>query len=352
MTVVFFSRLFYPHIGGVEKHALEIGKILLKNNHKVVVFTEQYHPKLKSFETIEGIDIYRLSVGKNDWFKKFRIWREIWKNRDLIKKTDVIHVHDVFFWYLPFRFFYLKKPVFTTFHGYETKFPPSKRAILIRKISERLAWGNICVGEYIKKWYGTNSDHVTYGGIDVHLGGAESLMPSSPSEVLKILFIGRMEEDTGVPIYLKTLDILKEKKINFEFEACGDGSLRGNAGKYGKVFGFVEDLAGHINKADIIFASSYLSMMQAMINKRLVFAVYNNPLKEDYIKMAPFAKWIIINKSAEQLADKIQYFIQYWYKKNRIVDKAYEWVKSQTWKNIVSTYLNLWHKKVSPCEAR
>ena len=47
MTVVFFSRLFYPHIGGVEKHALEIGKILLKNNHKVVVFTEQYHPKLK-----------------------------------------------------------------------------------------------------------------------------------------------------------------------------------------------------------------------------------------------------------------------------------------------------------------
>ena len=74
MTILFFARLFYPHIGGVEKHVLEIGKILIKKGHKIIVFTELHDKKLKLQERFEGIQVYRVPVGKDNWFKKFRIW--------------------------------------------------------------------------------------------------------------------------------------------------------------------------------------------------------------------------------------------------------------------------------------
>jgi len=71
----------------------------------------------------------------------------------LIQEADIVHCHDVFFWYLPFRFLYPKKKVFTTFHGWEGIFPPKWQAKVIRNISEKLSFGNICVGDFIRKWY-------------------------------------------------------------------------------------------------------------------------------------------------------------------------------------------------------
>lgn len=164
MTILFFTSRFWPEIGGVETHALEVAKELVKRGHKVSVISEN-HGGLKDKEDYKGIEIYRIKIQTSERLKKFAIWHWLFKNRNLIKKADTIHCHDVFYWFLPYKFLYPKKPVFTTFHGYETKFPPSKKAIFIRKISEKLSWGNICVGDYIKKWYGTKPDYVTYGGV-------------------------------------------------------------------------------------------------------------------------------------------------------------------------------------------
>ena len=164
MTIVFFTHRFWPEIGGVEKHALEVALELVKRGHKVTVLAEN-NGNLKDGEIYNGIEIIRIRIHTSERLKKFIIWKWLFINRKLIEKADVIHCHDVFFWFLPFRFLYPKKPVFTTFHGYETKFPPSYKAILMRKISEKLSFGNICIGDYIKKWYGTKPDFITYGGI-------------------------------------------------------------------------------------------------------------------------------------------------------------------------------------------
>lgn len=149
MNILFISRLSYPHIGGVETHLREIGKCLSRKGHTVMVITGKQinYPKIKFIGLLF-------------------IWLWFFRNRSVIEEADIVHCHDVFFWYLPFRFLYPKKPVYTTFHGYETAFPPSRKAVLIRKISEKLSWGNICVGDYIKKWYGTKPTFVTYGGIN------------------------------------------------------------------------------------------------------------------------------------------------------------------------------------------
>ena len=148
MKIIFLTRRFYPEIGGVEKHVLEISKRLISQGHQVTVIAEssakEYSGNLKSYQSIVqsdthhiktkqpvkssqtnhfelgNIKIIRIYCGEDSWFKKFRIWLELLKYFDQIKKTDIVHCHDVFFWYLPFRFLFPQKKVFTTFHGYES----------------------------------------------------------------------------------------------------------------------------------------------------------------------------------------------------------------------------------------
>lgn len=40
MKILFFARLFYPHIGGVEKHLFEISTRLTAMGHEVTIVTE------------------------------------------------------------------------------------------------------------------------------------------------------------------------------------------------------------------------------------------------------------------------------------------------------------------------
>lgn len=332
MTIVFLCPSFYPKIGGVEKHAFEVAKILRKKGNKIIVVTEDKRSKV---ETIKGLRIYRFYFGNKSWFKKFVIWKKLWEKRKILEKADIIHCHDVFIWYLPFRFIYLRKKIFTTFHGYETRFPPETKAIFIRKLSEKLSFGNICVGDYIKKWYSTNPTFVTYGAHDggkIRVRNKQNLDKKS-----KILFIGRIEKDNGVDIYSKVLE--KFEKNDYSFEACGDGSLRKEFERYGKVHGFIADVKPFLKKADVVFASSYLSIVNSLSFKKPVFSVYNNPLKKDYLKMAPFSKYISIKNSPEKIYEEIKTLSK---TNSHKLNFAHKWAQNQTWARVVSLYVDLY----------
>lgn len=338
MTVVFFARLFYPHIGGVEKHVYEISKELLKKKYKVIVVTEKHGKELLEHEAYKGIEIYRIPVNQNGRLKKFSIWWWLVKKINIIKQADIVHCHDVFFWYLPFRFAFLHKKVFTTFHGYES-FPITKKAILIRKISEKLSRGNICIGNYIKKWYKTKPSFVSYGGVDV------GEYPISKKRNVNALFIGRLDEQTGIQMYCNAIKKIKKNIPNFEFVIIGDGKFRSYAERYGKVLGLQNRPEKYFLKYRYAFVSRYLSILEAIAARRLVFAVYDNLLKEDYLKMAPFAKFIVIERTAENLAKKVAYYLQHPEEENKLIEKAYDWVKKQSWEEMVSIYTKLWKKK-------
>ncbi|MDP3987946.1 MAG: glycosyltransferase family 4 protein [Candidatus Levybacteria bacterium] len=355
MKIVFFSRFFYPHIGGVEKHVLEISKRLVKKGYEVIVVTEELTSEnssqrlnvlkhLNKGEEVQKIKIVRIQVGRNDWFKKFRIWRELWKYRSLINNADVIHCHDVFYWYLPFRFLSPTKKVFTTFHGYEGNKIPGKRAIIMHKIAEVLSFGNICVGDFLKKWYGTTATYVTYGAVKVQ----SSTLRFHSGQEFKILYIGRLEEEAGILQYLKALKILSEK-FNFEVTVLGDGSLRKEAGEFCKrnnlkvdFKGFVKNVESYLPKADYVFTSRYLGILEAMAAKKPVLAHYNNSIKKDYLEMSPFAKWIVIDHSPDKLAEKFNDSLQNKEKREENINKAYDWVKNQTWEEVLNTYEKLW----------
>lgn len=330
MKILFFSRRFYPSIGGVEKHSFEIAKRLVKLGHCVSVITEG-----KEFNTNEynGIVVYSIPVKFCEKLKKFEIWLWLFKNRKIIECSDIVHCHDVFFWYIPFRFLYPDKKIFVTFHGWEGVFPPSFSAKIIRKISEKLSRGNICIGDYLSKWYGTKPDVVSYGAVSENA--------DSKKKETDILFIGRLEKDTGLPVYLEVFKKL-EKDIKIVF--LGDGVLRNEAKKYGEVLGFVENVQEYIKGARFVFTSGYLSILESFINKKLVFSVYENSLKEDYLQMSPFRDWIVLEKNPVFLLQKVKYYLNNKSKVNKNIELAYDWGKEQTWTKLTSQYLELWEK--------
>lgn len=346
MNILFFSRLFYPHIGGVEKHLLEISKILIEKGHRVAVFTEQFDSKLKLHDSIEKIEIYRISVGKDNFFKKFRIWRKLLKYRKIIKNADVIHAHDVFFWYLPFRFLYFKKPIFTTFHGYES-YPLKSKEYLMHKISEKLSMGNICVGDFIKKWYGTKPTYVTYGGVNE----MKNARLAARQEKLKMknensaVFIGRLDEQTGIITYVRAIEIIKKKIPDFDFLVIGDGELKDRITKKIKILKPFNKAAEYFRNYNFAFVSRYLSILEALTAKRLVFSVYDNPLKEDYLRLSPFSKYITISNSSSELVSKISFYLDNLKEKEKKIEAGYTWVTKHTWEEVANTYLKLWKTK-------
>lgn len=339
MKIIFLARRFYPLIGGVEKHVFEISDRLIKKGHEVIVITESVAKLPQQEKLTNGLMIYRIQVGAENRTKKVRIWKEFLKLRSIIKSADVIHCHDVFYWYLPFRFLYPTKPVYTTFHGYES-FPIKRSAVRMRKVSEMLSRGNICIGDFIKKWYGTQPTIVSYGAVSTLKDHSKSAKVKKESAV----FIGRLDNQTGIITYAEALDKIRKSFSHFSLTAVGDGEYKKKISKKVSVVGFQKNPEKYYATHHFAFVSRYLAILEAFAAKRLVFAIYDNPVKEDYLRMAPFARFITIVKTPTELSEKVIYFLKHPEKETELVEKAYIWSQKQTWEKMVQLYLDLWKK--------
>ncbi len=337
-------------MGGVERHVLEVSRLLVRKGHSVTVLTEKFERGLLDTDEINGIKIIRIDNGTDDWFKKFRVWVNIFNNRKLIIDADIIHAHDIFFWFLPFKLLFSTKKVFVTFHGYEGNNIPNLKSKLMHKISEKFSSGNICVGDFLKKWYGTKPNYVIYGGVNLQNIKYKKYNIKNKKEV-NFVFVGRLEEETGIMVYLNALEMLKKEGFRFKIDILGDGSLLRKAQNFieknkinANFNGFVRKIDNYIVNSDFVFTSRYLGILEALSFNKFVFAVYNNPIKKDYLSMALFAKFISISKDYKELGGEIELHLKNKKIKENKIYKGYDWVKDKTWENITSTYLKLWGK--------
>jgi glycosyltransferase involved in cell wall biosynthesis len=344
MKILFFCRRFYPLIGGVEKHVLLISKKLIELGHEVTVVTEWQtsEGKFKVYEEFEKINIYRIPISTTEKNKKFQIWLWLFKHLFLIKQADVIHCHDVFYWYLPFLFLFPAKKVFTTFHGYEGDLPPKTNKIFMHKLSGYLSDGSIAIGDFHQKWFKVRSEIVSYGAVEVN---------NSVNKIKNkydFCFLGRLAADTGIMIYLEAF---KKLKGNYSLIICGDGPQMKMAKEYVeknklkvKFLGFVSNPIDYLRQSKYIFVSRYLGILESLIEKKLIFAVAENQIKHDYLSLAPFSPWIVIEKDPLALAKKISYFANRPEKSKKMIDLGFAWAKQQTWDKITNQYLALWGK--------
>lgn len=333
--IIFLTKYYYPHVGGVEKHTEEVAGRLLSKDFDVLIITEQFKKSLPLIEKKKNLTIYRIPISKNDFLYKFFIWRWFFKNFAVLKKADIIHVHDIFYWILPFRLLIPRHKIYVTFHGYEG-YPFKAKWRILRKMYENLANGNICVGDFMKKWYGTKPNFVIYGAVSRPKNF--TIKPQEKS----IIFFGRLDEQTNILEYVKSFKILSKKDKKWKLSVFGNGLLKRKIDKKVKVFEFDKNIGSKIDKYEYVFVSRYLSILEAMISKRLVFALYDNKIKKDYLLDSPFRNLVVTASNPEELSSKLLYFSKNPKDKEKKIKEGYEFAKGETWEKIVNVYLRLW----------
>ena len=79
--------------------------------------------------------------------------------------------------------------------------------------------------------------------------------------------------------------------------------------------------------------------------KKLVYAVYTNDLKKDYLFNSPFSKYIIISDNSEDLAENVIFYLNNPAEKEKLIKPGYVWANKQTWNLVVDKYYKIWQKK-------
>ncbi len=255
MKILFLAHHKWPHVGGVEKHCERVSNSLQRLGHKVKIISEEdiKYPHIKFLGLIY-------------------VWFWLFKNRKLIIESDIIHCHDVFIWYLPFRFIYPNKKVYTTFHGWEGVYPISFKNIIFKRLASKLSTRTIAVGKYIEKYYGIKADKTIYGAVQPL---AISHLPLVKRK-RTIVFLGRQDRDTGYFEFQEWLKIA-DRKLEVKY-VINDPSPE----KY-------------LKTAEYCVPAGYLSYIEALKYGCKIKIFPNNPLKKDYwdeiLKIKTFPAW-------------------------------------------------------------
>jgi glycosyltransferase involved in cell wall biosynthesis len=334
MNILFITKFYQPHVGGVEKHVALLTEELIKRGHRVRVITEQFDDTLALKETTNDVQVHRIPYPA--LHTKLGVWRFMREHRKQVDKADVVHVHDVYWWLysMPIAF---RKKVFITFHGYEHD-PPRTQEIIQRRIINTLSAGSIGVGAFIEEAFGTKLDVIVYG--------AANSKPSPLPHHKKVVFIGRLEEDTGIREYLELMKLLGN---DFSLDIYGHGALKNeivqlikDTSYRSKYCGISMNSSRVIEKAHDVFSSQYLTILEAMQTGRIVWALGDTPLKQAYLKCHPLYEAMLVGKNAEELRKTFENSKRFFQEK---IFRAQVWAVTQTPALLADRYLELWKTK-------
>lgn len=335
LRILMLTSSYAPRLGGVEKHVARVARELQRSGHRVRVITPRWSPNLPPQETRDGVPVERLNP-RHRWPLGALFRHVAW--------ADLVHSHDAYpflKYYLPLRFLCPHVPVFVTFHGYES-YPIPREARLLRRVVLRLSAGTLCVGAFIPKWYGFGCDGITYGGVDAEQE------PNLDGE--GAVFVGRVEPDTSLPVYLHALAELRDRhRVRLSLHVCGGGAKRAEAevlarslGIHATFHGMVGEVTLFLRAARFAFVSGYLAMLEAMTAGAVVAATYDTPLKEDYLRLFPGAPYIVTAGSAGVLADRLARLVRDSRRRQDMARQAFAFARRQTWAKVARLYLSLY----------
>ncbi len=346
MKILQLSHYYAPHLGGVEKHLAKLNQELLKAGHQVTVLTSQHSTELPLEEEIDGVEVKRLPIKSEKYVGLFKIWQQLLRQIKFFRQFDLIQIHDVFIWFLPLRILLPFKPFFMTFHGYQSSPVKFKEKFLVQ-LAHFLCQGSLCVGEFIPKHFNLAQTEVTYGAVDLKRYQELAKKYQTPQPQYDALYVGRFDPQVGFEIYLGGINSLQQES-EFKVAFLGNGHGRGKAEAVGECLGWVNDVVPYYFQTKFAFVSRYLSILEAMAAQKLVFAVYESgdQVKEDYLKLAPFAQWLVIVDGPRALVEQVHYYQTHPAEADKKTRAAYRWVQDQTWSKLAETYQQLWQSAV------
>lgn len=298
-TVLMVAPSAWPDRGGVEQHLhASIQALRALGWHAITLVPPKHRP-----------------AGK---LGLLWLWGWMLLRLPLLSTVSVIHIHDVFLWFWPVwplvKLAWLvtgtRGNIITTFHGWEGDFPPTPWQKCNKWLAQQGSTATVAVGDFINQLYPVTTTRVTYGGVANLLKAQFKKQDFSvqqqyhnPQES-KIVYIGRLAVDTGLPVVLTALKNLEKSQKKIPVEFWGDGVLQPECQKQGEVKGWVIEpqrrLLEQPTRAWVI-ASGYLSALEALAAGQRVIVVADNPLKQIYYATAPFLPYLRVVQTPQQL---------------------------------------------------
>ncbi|MFW9850622.1 MAG: glycosyltransferase family 4 protein [Candidatus Thorarchaeota archaeon] len=343
-SLLMVSPRYLPAIGGVEKHVHTLAKRLLKRGITVTILTVSHSSELKTMEFIEGIKILRMPYS----YSRVPVlgWLWVLKHIRKFENHDVIHFHDtipLLFWGVPLLLLYAFRRVAVTFHGYE-KDPVPLRFLLLRKIASKLISNTLCIGSFIESIYGIKCRKKTVGAVTQN-----KIEPRNSSNIA--IYLGRLEEDTGILEYIEAIRILREKHgFKLPIRVIGGGSLRDTIERKSREYGITIELLGVVGKPDpfladskFCFASGYLSILEALSNNVPVIGLAKTPLRHKYLlSMKTAGAPISIQQSAEFVADEMAHLLTNRKLYSKIQVAGRKFTIKMSWEELERMYIKMW----------
>jgi glycosyltransferase involved in cell wall biosynthesis len=336
MRILALTPSFYPAIGGVETHVRRVSETLAERGHDLTVLTHSDQPGEEQLGSVRVLRLARTNF-LSAWLSA----------RTHLAAADIIHCHDAYsflHFYLPSCWLPPRRPVFATFHGYE-QYPIPDEAVRRRRLVRRRLVNCLCMGEFICRHYDTACYAASYGGVDP--------IPDPPplSEEPSAVFIGRLAEDTSLMLYLDALVALRnDHGRRLHLTVVGDGPLRPIAEKYveaqglwARFLGSVADPTPHLAEASFAFVSGYLAIWQALAHRRLVFAVYENELKRDYLLGFPEAETVlVVEGDSTALASSLNHYLGNPVAADDRRARGARLAAEHTWERVADLYLEMY----------
>jgi glycosyltransferase involved in cell wall biosynthesis len=348
MKISIFANSYLPNYGGVEKHIEKVCEQFLLDGHHIDLYYTTRSISLIPKST-NDIKYHAARLSKNKLLNRINAILMMIKNSKKITSSDIIHLQD----FTPFYYYGLRwlsrigilnrNKIFVTFHGWEGVFPPSEKVINLRKTVEINTSGNLCIGNYITKWYGTNPNIISIGAVDKFY-----VSETAKQNKRKILYIGRLEYDAGIVQYFDAYIRLLNDFPDLELSICGSGSLQEYLNSKVKSLnlinvslnGFVSDISKYMSDASVIYTSGYLSILESFSASIPVVSIYDNELKHDYLKSVPDYQnmfWITSGDTNDIALATIEAIND-----NAKVYNAKKFADQQTWSKMASEYYKLW----------
>lgn len=363
MKILHIAQQYWPHGGGVEYHLEKLNEQLVADGHTVSVLTlhpldDTNIPKSEIHKKVTIVRLPQLNLQKsfiNSQREKIHRWFSIFRVLAYIRSAHIVHVHDVFWWLLPF-FWLIPGKLYITFHGYENEFGPSNSQRRWHRLGEILTDGNITIGGFHTKWYGVTPDIVSYGAIDS--AASKKIEPViSVNKKFHIIFIGRLQAHTGAKELVSAVAALPtEIKTNLSVNIYGQGELQQElADIISKenlpiiLKGFDPNARSYLANADCICVSQYLALLESLVVEKPIISYAVSDFKEDVLRMTPYVGALTIVRSPEEMAHEIEeiYHAKRTKKSIKLAEmkKAKMWAQSQTWQELAMCYYKLWQLK-------
>ncbi len=344
MHILFMTHTLHPRPGGVERSVHHTALALVRAGHDVTVLCRPEAEREAVPYTILPLDV----EPRPPW-TRIRVWNWMWAHRSVIAAADVLHFHDwstFIHWYLPLLPV-VRSPIRAiTFHGYDS-WPPRKWHRVVRRWTASCMDLRFAVGSYLQNLY-----RESYTGI--YLGGAtvrEDCRPRQPR--VDLVYIGRWEEDTGLPEVLNALDRHAQRRDRRASVAlAGQGSLGGRwtRERYPhltfELHGPVADPSDLYRAARIVIPSGFLSLFDACALGCPRLLPLFSPLRQAYFRSVPgiemAARIVDRAEALDQAFDDL--LVDDEPAETQVMEeRGRELVRIQTWDRVASLLLDQYH---------